>query len=193
LSIFPIKEFNTWEAMVTKTYLALKTFIHKAYGRCLAAIELCNTLGQNGYGLEQNISTSDNTDDNMVTTVTQSAAAAMTMGSITATTTIVIPPKIAAAINQLLANQTAISSQMAAMSFTPAQTQATQRFMACKPFQVPPIQQLECSNNHSTWVLSTPDAQRDMEVAVKDVDRQDKANKAITRLWTSCIPQGQRR
>ncbi len=31
-TIFPLKEFNTWEAMVTKMYPALKTFIHKAYG-----------------------------------------------------------------------------------------------------------------------------------------------------------------
>jgi hypothetical protein len=32
LSIFPLKEFNTWEAMAIKMYPALKTIIHKAYG-----------------------------------------------------------------------------------------------------------------------------------------------------------------
>jgi hypothetical protein len=41
-NIFPLKEFNMWEAMATKTYPALKMFIHKAYGWCLTAIELHN-------------------------------------------------------------------------------------------------------------------------------------------------------
>jgi hypothetical protein len=84
----------------------------------------------------------NNTDNNTVTTVTQATAAAMTTGSTTATTTIVIPPKIPAAIDQLLANQTAIMSQMAAMAFAPASTQATQQFVPCKPVQVPPIKQI---------------------------------------------------
>jgi hypothetical protein len=34
-SIFPLKEFDAWEAMTPKTYPALKTFIHKAYSRRL--------------------------------------------------------------------------------------------------------------------------------------------------------------
>jgi hypothetical protein len=32
-SIFPIKEFETWEARPNKTYPGLKTFIHEAYTR----------------------------------------------------------------------------------------------------------------------------------------------------------------
>jgi hypothetical protein len=52
LNTFSLKEFNTWEAMATKTYLALKTFIHEAYRRQLAAIELRNTLVQNRYSLD---------------------------------------------------------------------------------------------------------------------------------------------
>jgi hypothetical protein len=94
--------------------------------------------GQNSYGLKQNIyiilNGANDMDDDTVTTVIQATAAATTTGRTTATTTIVIPPKIAAAINQLLANQTAIMSQMVAMSFAPAPTQATQRFVARKPF-----------------------------------------------------------
>jgi hypothetical protein len=30
LGIFPIKEFETWDAMPNKTYPGLKTFIHEA-------------------------------------------------------------------------------------------------------------------------------------------------------------------
>ena len=47
--IFPIKEFETWEAMPSKTYPGLKTFIHVAYTRRLTAISLCNTAGSLGY------------------------------------------------------------------------------------------------------------------------------------------------
>jgi hypothetical protein len=39
-NMFPLKEFNAWKLTVNKTYLALKTFFHKAYGRCLKALEL---------------------------------------------------------------------------------------------------------------------------------------------------------
>ncbi len=31
-NIFPLKEFDAWEAMANKTYPALKTFFHEAYG-----------------------------------------------------------------------------------------------------------------------------------------------------------------
>jgi hypothetical protein len=31
--IFPLKEFDTWDATTIKTYPALKTFIHEAYTR----------------------------------------------------------------------------------------------------------------------------------------------------------------
>jgi hypothetical protein len=46
---------------------------------------------------------------------------------------------IAAAISQLSANQTAIMTQMAAMSFAPASKQQATRRLS-KTFQVPPIQ-----------------------------------------------------
>jgi hypothetical protein len=38
-NIFPLKEFM-WEASATKTYPALKTFFHEAYGRRLTAMAL---------------------------------------------------------------------------------------------------------------------------------------------------------
>ncbi len=72
-NIFPLKEFDMWEAMATKTYPALKTFIHEAYKRQLATIELRNASGQNGYSLDQNIYNildgTDDTDHDTVTTV----------------------------------------------------------------------------------------------------------------------------
>jgi hypothetical protein len=44
--IFPLKEFDTWEATAIKMYPILKTFIHEAYSRCLTAMQLRNTVGQ---------------------------------------------------------------------------------------------------------------------------------------------------
>jgi hypothetical protein len=52
--IFPLKEFDTWEATVVKTNPILKTFIHEAYSRRLTAMQLRNTAGQQGY-VNQNI------------------------------------------------------------------------------------------------------------------------------------------
>jgi hypothetical protein len=49
---------------------------------------------------------------------------------------------IAAVINQLLANQTIIMTQMAALSFAQEPAQHPWRFVAQDVFQVPPIQQL---------------------------------------------------
>ncbi len=49
LNIFPLKEFGTWEATAQKTYPALKTFMHEAYGHRLTAMVLRSTSGQNRY------------------------------------------------------------------------------------------------------------------------------------------------
>jgi hypothetical protein len=40
LGIFPLKEFDTWEAMPVKLYPILKTFIYEAYSRRLMAMQL---------------------------------------------------------------------------------------------------------------------------------------------------------
>jgi hypothetical protein len=146
-NIFPLKEFNTWEAMTPKTYSALKTFIHKAYSRCLTVMVLCSTSGQNRYThqriyniLEAGI---DEDNDNItVTTITQTAAVTSATGITTPSSSTAISAEVAAAINQLSANQDAIMSQMAAMSFVPPPTQHTHAFVPRKPFSVPPIQQV---------------------------------------------------
>ncbi len=146
-NIFPLKEFDTWEAMATKMYPALKTFFQEAYGCCLTAIKLRSMTGQNGYtnnntynAFETN---NNNTNDDTITKsamVPQTAAEATSSLGTSPCTNFAGNAEIAAAINQLSANQTAIMSQMAAMSFAPATTQATRG--ASNTFQVTPIQQL---------------------------------------------------
>jgi hypothetical protein len=47
--IFPLKEFDTWDTIIPKSYPALKMFIHEAYTRHLTALQLRNTTGTQGY------------------------------------------------------------------------------------------------------------------------------------------------
>jgi hypothetical protein len=132
--IFPLKEFNTLDAITPKTYLALKTFIHKEYTHCLTALQLRNTTGQQGYvpnnnqnmynvlneGYDANSGT-ERTAAMQTAPITQTAA--MTTGSTLGNTYgATIPSEISNAINQHMANQTAIMTQMAAMSFNPPPT-----------------------------------------------------------------------
>jgi hypothetical protein len=115
-NMFLLKEFDTWESTVNKTYLALKTFFHKAYGRHLMALELWSTSGQNGYTSSLTIFNvmegDDNTNNNTVATITQTAAAtaAGTTGTAPSTSgvtsnsyNLAINADIVAAISQLLA------------------------------------------------------------------------------------------
>ena len=39
-NLFPLKEFDTWEAITPESYPALKTFIHEAYGPRLTTMAL---------------------------------------------------------------------------------------------------------------------------------------------------------
>jgi hypothetical protein len=91
----------------------------------------------------------DDTNNDTVTTITQTAALTAVTGDTTPSSGTAISAKVAAAINQLLASQTAIMSQMAAttaqmaaMSFVPPLAQHTHAFVPRKPFSVPPIQQV---------------------------------------------------
>ncbi len=147
-NIFPLKKFDTWETTSTKTYPALKTFFQEAYGCRLTAIDLRTTAGQHGYTNNTIYNAfeaaDDDTNDDTVNTavlVLQMAAAATTTGSSVGTAPSAINMEIAAAISQLSANQSAIMSQMAAMSFVPANMLITRRVSST--FNVPaPIQQL---------------------------------------------------
>ncbi len=91
----------------------------------------------------------DDTEDNTVTTVTQAAALTTTAGDATPLGITAISDEVAAAINQLAANQSAIMSQMAAtnaqmaaLSVVPPQAQHMRAFALREQFHVPPIQQV---------------------------------------------------
>jgi hypothetical protein len=82
-NIFPLKEFDMWEASATKTCPALKKFFYEAYGQRLTAMALCSTSGKNGYATQNmyNVLEGNNkTIKNTVTTITQTAAAPTTTG-----------------------------------------------------------------------------------------------------------------
>jgi hypothetical protein len=137
-NIFPLKEFDAWDAVTPKSYPTLKTFIHAAYGHRLTALALCSTSGQNGYTNQTMYNlledgNDDDTDDDTVTTITQTSAVA-TEGATPSGGT-ANSAAVATAINQLSANQTAIMSQMAsataqmaALSIIPPQAQNTRAY-----------------------------------------------------------------
>jgi hypothetical protein len=137
-----------------KTYPALKTFIHGAYGRRLTAMALRSTSGQNRYANQtiynvMEAGLDNDTDDDTVTTVTQTTALTTTAGNVTPSDITAIRAEVAAAINQLSANQLAIMSQMAAtnaqmaaLSVVPPQARHTRAFAPRKQFHVLPIQQV---------------------------------------------------
>jgi hypothetical protein len=150
LGIFPLKEFDTWDAITPKSYPALKTFIHEAYTRRLTALQLRNTTGTQGYApnIHQNMynvldGANDIDSGTEETVATQTApitqTAAITTGSTLGSTFGggTIPVEITNAITQLAANQQSIMTQMAAMSFNNAPPPK-----AAATFHVPPIQQL---------------------------------------------------
>ena len=152
-NLLPTKDFDTWDATPLKTYPELKKFIQAAYTRRLKALALRSTAGQNGYSTQHNMYNAfepldEESDDDTVTTVTPlsnfaaSATAPPSVGNFSTAQTGApsVNAEIAAAINQLSANQTAIMSQMAALSFAPAPPNPATRYRAV--LNVPPIQQL---------------------------------------------------
>ncbi len=153
-NIFPLKEFDAWDAVTPKSYPILKTFIHAAHGRRLTALALRSTSGQNRYAnqmiynvLEEE--NEENTNDNMVTTITQTAALTTATGGTTPSGGTAISAEVAAAINQLSTNQIAIMSQMAAATAQMAAlavvlplAQNARAYAPHEQFYVPPIQQV---------------------------------------------------
>jgi hypothetical protein len=145
-SIFPMKEFDDWEAVTPKTYPALKTFIAAAYTHRILLQQLRNTAGQMGYAPQMHNMYAALDNDNDATTATGRTTttlnmAAMTTGStLTGAHTTAIPELITNAINQLSTNQTALMlqiSQIAAMSL--AQWPQAPSF---QPTHASPIQQI---------------------------------------------------
>jgi hypothetical protein len=144
-NIFPLKEFDDWEAITPKTYTALKTFIAGAFTRCILAQQLRNTAGQMGYTLQNNMYTILGDDDNDDTTATDTtlthtammnAATASTGNATTAATS--LNESVINAINQLNANQASMVQQMAALALHNAQRPPAQIMVP-----VPQMQQLK--------------------------------------------------
>ena len=143
-NIFPLKEFDSWDATAAKTYPSLKTFFQEAYGRRLTAMELRATTGQAGYSNNTIYNVFDtpdeDTDDDTVDTIVHTAPPPTSAVSLSASSLNTAPtttdPAIAAAISQLSANQTALMTQIAAMSFAPTANAPTPR----PPFHVFPTQ-----------------------------------------------------
>ncbi len=130
--IFLMREFEDWEAIPNKMYNSLKLFVHGVYVHQLVAIQL-RTTGQQGYVANQHNHNMYNVledgtlvtdDDGSVATITQQTAANITTGSTLGNTYAASLPTanpspspnecaaVAAAINQLSTNQTAMWSHM---------------------------------------------------------------------------------
>jgi hypothetical protein len=125
-NIFPLKDFEDWEAVAVKTFPALKLFFYAAFTKQMTAISLGHTSGFYGFtnGNLYNIFNtvqvldSDTTGGNTTTTLaaTTTTMPVSTMANTYATT---VSTEITNAILQLAANQTAMMSQMSALHITP--------------------------------------------------------------------------
>ena len=143
-NIFPLKEFDDWEAITPKTYTALKTFIGGAFTCRILAQQLRNTAGQMGYTPQNNMYTILGDNNNNDTTATDTTlshvarmnAATLSTGSAMAAAT-TVHESVINAINQLNANQAPSVQQMAAMLLNNAQRPPAQITVP-----VPQIQQL---------------------------------------------------
>ncbi len=108
-SIFPMKEFDDWEAVTPKTYPALKTFIAAGYTHRILSQQFHNMAGQMGYAPQTHnmyAALNDNNDATTTidgTTMTLNMAAMMTGITLMGAHTMAAPESIANAINQLRA------------------------------------------------------------------------------------------
>jgi hypothetical protein len=111
--IFPMKEFEDWEAMIKKTWTSLKTFVHGAFQRQLVAVGIRgSTSGQQGYAPPTipYALLAEGLDSNDTTMVTQMAAAATVGSTFGNTYTTPAPPstmtdQLTSAIQSLAINQ----------------------------------------------------------------------------------------
>ena len=127
-NILPTKDFDDWEDVAIKSWPVMKVFFHKRYTKRLTAISMNTTSGQHGYTTSNQywlFNTVHDADSTSTDGTVHTAAAATTtippppgssMGQTFATHT---SPKLTNAIAQLVANQTAMMSQIASLSFAP--------------------------------------------------------------------------
>ena len=127
-NILPTKDYDDWEDVTVKSWPIMKTFFHKRYTKRLTALSMNATAGKHGYTsnnqyglfnmMQENDSTSTEGTTSVIAaaTTTQPPPPISTMGNTYATNT---SPEVTTAIAQLMANQTAMMSQMASLSFAP--------------------------------------------------------------------------
>ena len=121
--------------------------MHEAYGRRLTATALRSTSGQNGYSDQTMYHVFDEehgneSDEDTVRTITQTSAIMAAPGSTSTSQGTAISAEVAAAINQLSANQTTMMAQMAAMTMAPPMVPQTRATVPREAFHVPPIPQV---------------------------------------------------
>jgi hypothetical protein len=100
-------------------------------------------------------------DGNTITTITQTAALMAAPSSTSTSKGTAISAEVAAAINQLLANQTTMMAQMAAMAMAPPTAPHTRVFVPRETFHVPPIPQVPVPMHqplcmHGTGAVAPP-------------------------------------
>ena len=157
------REFEDWDrkAAADKVWTELKTFIQEAYTRRLNATNI--TAGQHGY--VQNAyaalaeESTEEEDDDVQTVITQMAALT-TQSQVTAASQAATTSTVTTAINQLVANQQAMSRDQQAMSeqiaafanvarAPPAAVQFPTQFNI-PPINIPHIGNLQGGGNRAT-------------------------------------------
>ena len=111
-NIFPVKDFDDWEAKPLKTWALMKTYFQAAYTKRLNAISLSHTAGQQGstnrnqYKIMANTIGDDNSTNSDGTHNTIAAATVNLPDSTLGGTTVC--PVLSGAMAQLASNQAAM-------------------------------------------------------------------------------------
>ncbi len=114
--IFPMEEFEDWEATTNKYWMSLKLFVHGVFQCHIVVVGICSTSAQHGYTPTNNnyamvANKFVHLDDNMIV---EHKAAGVTTGSMLGNTyatpapTTMMDNDLMAAINFLAANQQAL-------------------------------------------------------------------------------------
>ena len=143
-NIFPTKDFDEWgdTAETNQTWPIMRAFFHKKYTKRMTEIMMSAGLGRHGYAnanaygaFNMGHNDDDSASTEGTTTTTIAAATANLPGSTMGMGT-TVAPEITSAIAQLAANQSAIMTQMAALTIAPPRppiqqiTIPTQQFTA---------------------------------------------------------------
>ena len=140
-NIFLQKDYDDWDDVpeTTQTWPIMRAFFHKKYTKRMTSINMNAKSGQHGYAGANNYgifnTTHEDSDSTTTDGTTTIAAPTITLPGSTLGMGTTVAPEVASALAQLSANQTAMMSQMAALSITP---------------QHPPIQQITIPTHQFT-------------------------------------------